>query len=130
MPAYVVERIGDALNSARKPINGSRVHLLGVAYKRDVSDIRESPALDILELLAKRGATLSYTDPYVSELQHDGHQLKSIDVAGALAQRPDCIVICTDHTSFDYKTLVSSGILVVDTRNALKGVAGPTIFRL
>jgi len=130
MPAYVVERIADALNAARKPINGSRVHLLGVAYKRDVGDMRESPALDVLELLAKRGATLSYSDPYVSELRHDGHTMTSIDVADALAQRPDCTVICTDHTTFDYEALVASGTLIVDTRNALKGRDAPTIFRL
>src|SRR3989449_1516547 len=105
MPNHVVQRIGDALNSVRKAVNGARVHLFGVAYKRDVNDMRESPALDVLELLAKRGATLSYSDPYVSELRHDGHTMTSIDVADALAQRPDCTVICTDHTTFDYEAL-------------------------
>ena len=130
MPDYVVERVAEALNTARKSINGSRVHLFGVAYKRDVNDVRESPALDVLELLAKRGATPSYSDPYVSELRHDGHTMTSIDVADALAQRPDCTVICTDHTTFDYEALVASGTLIVDTRNALKGRDAPTIFRL
>src|SRR6202521_1302463 len=78
MPQYVVERIADALNSVRKPINGSRIHLYGVAYKRDVSDLRESPALDVLELLTKRGAALSYSDPFVPELRHDNQVLQSV----------------------------------------------------
>jgi UDP-N-acetyl-D-glucosamine dehydrogenase len=130
MPHYVVERVGDALNSVRKAINGSRVHLVGVAYKRDVNDMRESPALDVLELLTKRGAVLSYTDPWVPELQHGGHAMKSVDLAGALAAKPDCAIICTDHSSFDYETLIASGTLIVDTRNALKGREAETIFRL
>ncbi|MBI3491211.1 MAG: nucleotide sugar dehydrogenase, partial [Acidobacteria bacterium] len=103
MPDYVVERIADALNSARKPINGSRVHLFGVAYKKDVSDMRESPALDILELLTRRGAVVSYSDPYVPTLKHGAHALQSMPEADALRRAPDCIVICTDHSSFDWK---------------------------
>jgi len=130
MPAYVVERIGDALNTVRKPVNGSRVHLLGVAYKRDVSDIRESPALDVIELLQHRGATVSYSDPYVPELRHNGEALTAIDEAAALREQPDCIVICTDHSVFDYEPFIESGVLIVDTRNALKGRSGKTIFRL
>jgi UDP-N-acetyl-D-glucosamine dehydrogenase len=130
MPRYVVDRVADALNTIRKPINGSRIHLVGVAYKRDVNDLRESPALDILELLAKRGATISYSDPFVSELTHDGRQLSSIDVTNAIRSSPDCVVICTDHTSFDYHALAKSGVLIVDTRNALKEHREPTIFRL
>src|SRR2546426_4105334 len=95
MPHYVVERVGDALNSVRKSVNGARVHLFGVAYKRDVNDMRESPALDVLELLVKRGAQLSYSDPFVPELRHNGHVLTSIDVASALKQPLDCGIICT-----------------------------------
>jgi UDP-N-acetyl-D-glucosamine dehydrogenase len=130
MPEYVVERISDALNTVRKPINGSRIHLLGVAYKKDVNDMRESPALDVLELLAKRGADLSYSDPFVPELRHDGRVLTSIDVADALRQPPDCTVICTDHSVFDYDALVKGGGLIVDTRNALKKYQSSSIFRL
>ena len=88
MPQYVVERIADALNTIRKPINGSRVHLYGVAYKRDVNDMRESPALDIMELLGKRGAVLSYTDPFVPELVHDGHTMRSVDAARRSSRSP------------------------------------------
>jgi UDP-N-acetyl-D-glucosamine dehydrogenase len=130
MPEYVVERVADALNSARKPINGSRIHLVGVAYKKDVNDMRESPALDVLELLAKRGADLSYSDPFVPELRHGAHVMKSVDLADALQRPPDCCVITTDHSVFDYAALVRSGALIVDTRNALKGDRSPHIFRL
>jgi UDP-N-acetyl-D-glucosamine dehydrogenase len=130
MPHYVVDRVAAALNTVRKPINGSRIHLIGVAYKRDVNDMRESPALDVMELLAKRGAELSYTDPFVPCLKHGGHPLASVDLRTALDQAPDCAVICTDHSEFDYDALVESGTLVVDTRNALKQHSAPTIFRL
>jgi UDP-N-acetyl-D-glucosamine dehydrogenase len=130
MPQFVVERVVDALNTVRKPINGSRIHLVGVAYKRDVIDMRESPALDVLELLTKRGAELTYSDPFVSELRHGGHTLTSIDLETAIAGRPDCAIICTDHSGFDYDSLVNSGTLIVDTRNALKNHTSATIFRL
>jgi UDP-N-acetyl-D-glucosamine dehydrogenase len=130
MPDYVVERVAEALNSVRKSINGSRVHLIGVAYKRDVNDMRESPALDVLEVLRKRGAQLTYSDPWVPHLTYDGHTLSSTELSVALAQSPDCAVICTDHTGTDYDSVVRSGTLVVDTRNALKDRHAPTIFRL
>jgi UDP-N-acetyl-D-glucosamine dehydrogenase len=130
MPQYVVERIAEALNTARKPLNGSCVHLVGIAYKRDVNDMRESPALDIMELLIKRGAVVTYSDPFVPEMKHDGHAMTSVDLPAALAGKPDCAVICTDHTGFDYDHLVNSGTLIVDTRNALKGRSAQTIFRL
>ena len=129
MPEYVVQRVSDALNSAKKPINGSRVHLFGIAYKRDVNDIRESPALDVLELLGRRGAFVSYTDPWVPLCRDGGHQLVSVDFDAALAEGCDCAVITTDHASFDYARLARLP-LVVDTRNALKGMAGANIFRL
>jgi UDP-N-acetyl-D-glucosamine dehydrogenase len=130
MPDYVVERVADALNTVRKSINGSRVHLLGVAYKRDVNDMRESPALDVVELLHKRGAAVSYTDPYVPELRHGDRTMTSIDLDPAMAGRPDCAVICTDHAVFDYAALLTSGVLIVDTRNALKDRSSDKIFRL
>jgi UDP-N-acetyl-D-glucosamine dehydrogenase len=120
MPAYVVDRIADALNEARKSINGSQIHLFGVAYKKDVGDMRESPALDILELLRRRGAVVSYSDPYVPSLKHAGDVFETIPESAALVRRPDCFVICTDHSSFDWDALVASGVPIVDTRNALR----------
>jgi UDP-N-acetyl-D-glucosamine dehydrogenase len=130
MPDYVVERVAEALNTIRKPINGSRVHIVGVAYKRDVNDMRESPALDVIELLAKRGASITYSDPWVPELRTDGHAMTSVDLDAAVASRPDCAVICTDHAAFTYDALVTSGIVIVDTRNALKDRKAPNVFRL
>jgi UDP-N-acetyl-D-glucosamine dehydrogenase len=129
MPAYVVQRIGDALNSVKKPINGSRIHLFGVAYKKDVGDVRESPALDILELLEQRGANVSYTDPYVERLQHGGHTLEHVPFEAAVTSNCDCAVIATDHRIFDFSRIASMP-LIVDTRNALSKFQTPSIFRL
>ena len=129
MPTYVVERIGEALNTTRKAINGSRIHMFGVAYKKDVGDIRESPALDVLELLHRRGGILSYTDPYVPRVQHGEVNLCSI-LQEAVGKGVDCAVICTNHTAFDYVAMVRQYPLVVDTRNALKGIQAAHLFRL
>jgi UDP-N-acetyl-D-glucosamine dehydrogenase len=128
MPSYVVERIGEALNTRKKAINGAKIHLLGVAYKKDVSDMRESPALDVLELLERRGASVSYTDPHVPRLNHGHVTLDSIEEAAA--DGVDCAVICTNHSAFDYPAIAKRYPLIVDTRNALKGIAGSHIFRL
>jgi UDP-N-acetyl-D-glucosamine dehydrogenase len=130
MPEYVVERVVDALNDARKSVNGSRIHLYGVAYKRDVNDMRESPALDIIELLIRRGATISYSDPYVPVLKEGTQAFEAVAEAEALQRRPDCVVLCTDHSSFDWRALVASGVPIVDTRNALHAFAAPNIVRL
>ena len=129
MPEYVVQRVGDALNMVNKPINGSRVHLFGIAYKRDVNDMRESPALDVAELLIRRGATVTYSDPWVPQL-HEGHlHMSAVGVDEAIAAGFDCAVITTDHTAFDYARLAQLS-LIVDTRNALKGYTGTNIVRL
>jgi UDP-N-acetyl-D-glucosamine dehydrogenase len=129
MPEYVVTRIADALNSVRKPLNGSRVHLFGIAYKRDVNDMRESPALDIMELLVRRGAAVSYTDPYLAELTQGGHHYDSVAFDAAVAGGYDCYVVATDHGVFDYARIAALPI-VVDTRNAIKNVDKPGFFRL
>ena len=129
MPAFVVERVGEALNSLKKAINGSRIHVFGVAYKKDVSDTRESPALDVIELLHRRGAVLSYTDPHVPMLDHGGLSLTSVPEKDA-ARGIDCAVICTNHAAFNYADMPKRFPLVVDTRNALKGAADENVFRL
>ena len=128
MPEYVVERISEALNTRKTAINGARIHLFGIAYKKDVSDMRESPALDILQLLHRRGAELSYSDPYVPSLKEGAVCLRSIaedDVHGI-----DCAVIATDHKVFNYAAMPTRFPLIVDTRNALKGNRAKNIFRL
>jgi UDP-N-acetyl-D-glucosamine dehydrogenase len=130
MPEFVVERVVDALNEARKAVNGSRVHVYGVAYKRDVSDMRESPALDVIELLARRGAEISYSDPWVPVLKEGAHTFEAVTESDALRRRPDCVVICTDHLAFDWKALVDSGVPIVDTRDALRKFTAPNIIRL
>ncbi|RPI52833.1 MAG: nucleotide sugar dehydrogenase [Acidobacteria bacterium] len=128
MPHYVIERVGDALNSVKKSINGSRVHVFGVAYKKDVGDVRESPALDILELLTKRGAVVSYTDPYAPTLELGGHALASIPFEAAMTTPCDCAIVATDHGVFDYDRIGTMG-LIVDTRNAIKA-RGPNVFSI
>ncbi len=127
MPMFVVDKVQDALNTHSKPVKGSRIHVLGVAYKKNIDDVRESPALDIIQLLALRGAKLSYSDPYIPHVKFDGLELCSD--AGAIA-KADCVVIVTDHSGFDYKALAAAAPLIVDTRNALKGVVSDNIVRL
>jgi UDP-N-acetyl-D-glucosamine dehydrogenase len=129
MPEYVVQRTAEALNSARKALNGSRVHVFGVAYKRDVNDLRESPALDIMELLMRRGAIVSYTDPYIPSVEHGALNLKTVSEDKA-ADGADCALIITDHKVFDYERLAKAFPLVVDTRNALRKIDSDKIFRL
>jgi UDP-N-acetyl-D-glucosamine dehydrogenase len=131
MPHFVVDKIQNALNDHSKPLKGSRVHVLGVAYKRDIDDVRESPALDILHLLGKLGAIVSYSDPFVASLRADGvvPAMNSIDPEKAAAEA-DCVVIVTDHKGFDYVKIVDSAKLIVDTRNALKGRVSDKIVRL
>ena len=130
MPRYVVERIADALNSQSRAINGSRVHLFGMAYKSDVSDVRESPAIDIALLLQERGAVLSYSDPYVPHLSEKTLALEATDQETALTEGIDCAVITTDHRGFDYADIARRAPVVVDTRNALKDIDAGNIFKL
>lgn len=128
MPMFVVEKIQNALNDRFKPLRGSHIRIIGVAYKRDIDDLRESPALDIMHLLKRRGAELSYTDPYVPSLTVDGLELTSqpLETAG----EADCVVIVTDHTAIDYRELVERSRLIVDTRNATRGLKSPKIVKL
>ena len=130
MPEYVVTRVADALNSARKSVNGAYVHVLGVAYKRDIDDMRESPALDVIELLKRKGAKVSYTDPYVPVLHHGPVNMSSISIEDALKAGADCAVIITDHATFDYAAIAAKFPLIVDSRNALKGLKSPNVFPL
>jgi UDP-N-acetyl-D-glucosamine dehydrogenase len=133
MPHYVVDKVMDALNTRRKAINGSRVLVAGVAYKRDIDDMRESPALDIMHLLEQKGATVDYTDPFVPEVhgrEWPGRRdLASVDVTRGGFGRYDCVVVATDHRSFDYDAMVAEADLIVDTRNAIRS-PHPHVFRL
>jgi UDP-N-acetyl-D-glucosamine dehydrogenase len=129
MPHFVLDKIQNALNDHSKPLRGSHVHVLGVAYKRGIDDVRESPALDIILLLERRGARVTYSDPFVPSVRLDGHELCAED-AIAMSIRADCVVIVTDHQSFDYAALVAGARLIVDTRNALKKYPSDKVVRL
>ena len=131
MPHFVVDKIQNALNDHSKPLKGSKVHVLGVAYKRDIDDVRESPALDIIHLLGKRGAKVTYSDPFVPRLRANGivPEMTATDPLKSAAAA-DCVVIVTDHKAFDYARIVQKARLIVDTRNALKGRASKKIVRL
>jgi len=129
MPHFVVDKIQNALNDQAKPLKGSHIHVMGVAYKRDIDDLRESPALDVMHLLKRRGARLSYSDPFIPEITVDGTGLCSMPPEAATSSA-DCVVIVTDHCAFDYPKLVQQAQLIVDTRNALKGFTSEKIVRL
>jgi len=130
MPRFVVERVVEALNSIARPIKGSRIHLYGVAYKPNVGDSRESPAIDIAKMLVQRGGTVTYSDPYVPVLEEGSFRLAEMPEQTALEHGFECAVITTDHKKFDYAALVKRAPVVVDTRNALKGYPDRHIFRL
>jgi UDP-N-acetyl-D-glucosamine dehydrogenase len=120
MPAFWVRKVAERLNEDSKAIRGARVLVIGVAYKPDIDDMRESPAMDIVRLLQQQGASVSYHDPYVPEVEEDGVTLRSIPLTAEAIARSDCVVIVTDHTAIDYKSIEEHAHQVVDTRNALK----------
>jgi len=126
MPEYVVRRTIDALNQVGKPLRGSKVCVLGVAYKKDVDDARESPSFVLMELLRSGGAAVSYNDPHVPRLpkvrHHDLPELASVDLTPEFLAGQDCVLIATDHSSYDYEVIVRYAPLVIDTRNATKNV--------
>jgi len=122
MPDFVVHLIMDALNERRKAVNGSNILILGVAYKKDVNDTRESPALSIIEKLCKKGAIVSFIDPHVLRLEVAGKELESKELTSDALQRCDCAVIVTNHSAFDYQMIVDNSPMVIDTRNATRRV--------
>ncbi|MBI3491954.1 MAG: nucleotide sugar dehydrogenase [Acidobacteria bacterium] len=134
MPHYVVAKISDALNTRRKAINGARILALGVAYKRDVDDVRESPALDVMKTLQEKGADVAYSDPHVpvlaAHLWGGPHPLESLPLDAEVLEEFDCAVILTDHRAFDYELIVAHSDRIVDTRNALGARSTPAIVRL
>jgi UDP-N-acetyl-D-glucosamine dehydrogenase len=129
MPHFVVDKVQNALNDHSKPLKGSHIHILGAAYKRNIDDVRESPALDIILLLERRGSRVTYSDPFVSKIQLDDRELTAQDPI-AMADQADCMVVVTDHSSFDYAAIVQRARLIVDTRNALKKYPSPKVVRL
>ena len=126
IPHYVVERIGKGLNDRSRSVRGSKILVLGVAYKKDVDDVRESPALEIMEILQGKGAILSYSDPYIPRLHkmraYDFSNMSSLPLTEDLLKNQDVVLITTDHTNVNYQWVVDHAALIIDTRNATRGV--------
>jgi UDP-N-acetyl-D-glucosamine dehydrogenase len=132
MPRYVVGKVQDALNLQGKPLKGSRVLVLGVAYKPDIDDLRESPAIDVIGLLRQKGAEVEFHDPFIPTLSEDGIVLESVPDLMAAARQADCVAIITNHSSYDYAALLENAQMIVDSRNALgrAGKNNPKVVRL
>jgi len=130
MPYYVVERLANALNTHRKPIAGSRILILGIAYKANIDDMRESPAIKIAELLHTKEADVVYHDPYVSQFRVGGVEIPQIALTAETLAAVDAVVVVTDHSSVDYRLVVGESQLILDTRNALKAFDDPKVVRL
>jgi UDP-N-acetyl-D-glucosamine dehydrogenase len=130
MPYFVIEQIAAALNEQRKPIKGAKILVLGVAYKRDIDDLRESPSLTIIELLREKGAAVAYNDPFFPTVGHGRHYaLNMTNTPLDNLGQYDAVVIVTDHSAYDFKAIVDQSQLIVDTRNATKGIDSPKIVR-
>lgn len=117
MPLWFVEKVTEALNNSKKSVNGSKILIIGVAYKKDIDDMRESPALDVMRLLEERGASISYYDPYVPKFKEDGHERISVSSLEKGLVGVDAVVIVTDHSNVDYQQIVDQAPVVIDTRN-------------
>ncbi len=131
MPHHVVTKVMDALNEHGKSLKGSKILVIGAAYKRNIDDIRESPALDIMKVLQEKGARVHYHDPFVAKISLNGTRpTRSMSLSRETLQAHDCVVIITDHGGIDYRQIAAEAQLIVDTRNALKGVRGKHIVRL
>lgn len=130
MPRHVVSRVGEALNLHGKPIKGSRILVLGMAYKKDINDVRESPGLEVYRLLVRQGARVDYHDPHVPELRFGETTVCSVCLDPHVLNTYDCVVLVTDHSAVDYQQVARHSKLIVDTRNAFKGIEGTHIIRL
>jgi UDP-N-acetyl-D-glucosamine dehydrogenase len=129
MPDYVVGKVMDGLNDEGKPVKNSRILVLGVAYKPDVDDVRESPALDVIHLLQEKGAKVSYHDPFIPTLSHEGLDLESVDLDGAVPAA-DCVIIITNHRYYDWEEITARAKLIVDTRHALRDISSSGNLRI
>ncbi|MCS6927831.1 MAG: nucleotide sugar dehydrogenase [Candidatus Binatia bacterium] len=130
MPTFTVSRIADALNDRRKSLKGSKILALGVTYKKDVNDIRESPALEVIHKLHQKGAVVSYADPYIPEVVLGDLVMRAVELTPSVLEATDCVVVLTDHTAFDYEMIASHSPLIIDCRNALRDFPAPHILPL
>jgi UDP-N-acetyl-D-glucosamine dehydrogenase len=130
MPLFTIGRVAEILNEKQKSLKGSKILALGVAYKRDTGDTRESAAIEVLRGLHERGAIVHYADPYVLSLDLNGTLLKSVNLNPGLLRSMDCVLVLADHSIFDYPMVAAQSSLVLDTRNALKDFPAPNVMRL
>jgi UDP-N-acetyl-D-glucosamine dehydrogenase len=130
MPRFVIRQIQDALNHQELPLKGSEILVLGAAYKPDIDDLRESPALDVIDLLFEKGAQVTFHDPHIPSIAHQGWELTRIDQLQESVSSADCVVVITDHSVYDYLEIAEHANCIVDTRNALgsRGIQGEHIF--
>lgn len=131
MPYYIVSKVMEALNSNGRPIKGSNILILGLAYKKNVDDLRESPSLELIRILRHKGAKVAYNDPYVPMAVHrrDGLKMRSVPLSIKGIRKYDCVVVATDHSTYDYRWIASNSKLVIDTRNAMAGIKAPNIVK-
>jgi UDP-N-acetyl-D-glucosamine dehydrogenase len=130
MPLFVVNKVVDSLNKRKKSVNGSRLLILGVAYKRDIDDTRESPAVDIINLLKQKGGDVIYNDPHVAKLKTDSLRMKSTNLDEKLLKEADATIILTNHSAYDYQWIVKHASLIIDTRNATRSIKNDKIVKL
>ena len=132
MPRFVIGRVQDGLNEHAKPMKGSKVLVLGVAYKPDIDDLRESPAVDVIRLLQAKGALVSYHDPYIPHVKEDDWEIDSVPDLMQAVEAADCVVIITNHKTYDYTAILKASRLIIDTRNALGkiGKNSPKVVKL
>jgi UDP-N-acetyl-D-glucosamine dehydrogenase len=130
MPTFAISRVADALNDRQRSLKGSKILALGMAYKRDTSDVRESPAIEVVKGLSEKGALVEYSDPHVPSIELDGKTLQSIALKPEVLRSADCVVLLTDHSGFDYQMIATHSQVIVDTRNAMKAFPGPNVLRL
>ncbi len=130
MPEYIVQRIVETLNTRSKSVKGAKILILGVAYKKDIEDLRESPALRVIELLIEKNASVSYHDPYIPEIKEGNTRIKSVKLESKALSNYDCVVITTDHTCYDLNSIAKNSKLVFDTRGCTTGIKADNIIRL
>jgi UDP-N-acetyl-D-glucosamine dehydrogenase len=130
MPRHVIQCVSDVLNLEQKSISGSKILCLGMAYKKDINDSRESPSLDVMQLLEKQGATVEYNDPFVPQFKKGCLLTESVILTKELINNADCVLLLTNHSQYDYNFIAEHAKLILDTRNAFKGIENPRIFRI
>ncbi|GAE44089.1 UDP binding domain-containing protein [Mesobacillus boroniphilus] len=129
MPEYVITRLMQVLNESGKALRGSKIAILGVAYKKDIDDVRESPVLKIIELLEQHGADYTVVDPYVASFRSCDRMVETVPMSKELLNEADLVLVTTDHSDFDYQMIAQESQVIFDTRNALKDVQRPNIYR-